>query len=185
MEDWEWLDWLHDAIGRCDLVLADPTRHNPFVMYELGLARRRTRPTLLLLDHRDSQISGSLDGSTFRVYSPDALGDLAPSLVRDLHDIAGLGDDIVARLAHEHDPYERAMRLLAAFRHDTGGDPPVVDSKAFELRLAHASQNGTYGVALAGSPADDAGLLAALLRESRMIDTMTALREWTDRRGAH
>jgi len=184
LEDWEWLDWLHYAIGRCDLILADPTRHNPFVMYELGLARRRTRPTLLLLDHRDSQISGSLDGSAFRIYAPDALGDLAPSLVRDLQDLAGLADDPAARLAQDSDPYECAMRLLAAFRHDTGRDPPFVDSKAFELRLAHASQHGTYDVALAGTPAGDAGLLAALLRESRMVDTMTALREWTDRRGA-
>ncbi|MCB1896377.1 MAG: hypothetical protein KDF95_14130, partial [Rhodocyclaceae bacterium] len=31
LEDWEWLDWLDQSIDRCDFVLADPSRHNPFV----------------------------------------------------------------------------------------------------------------------------------------------------------
>lgn len=183
LEDWEWLDWLHGAIDRCDLVLADPTQHNAFVMYELGLARRRERPTLLLLDQRDSQISGSLDGSAFRLYARDALGELAARLVWDLQDLVSLAHDSAGQLDRESNPYERAMCLLAAFRHDTGRDPPVVDRQAFELRLAHARQHGTYGATLAGTPAGDAGLLAALLRESRMVDNMAALREWTDRRG--
>ena len=62
LEDWQWLDWLYASVRQCDLILADPSKHNAFVMYELGVARADARPTLVMLDHDDSWLSGSLDG---------------------------------------------------------------------------------------------------------------------------
>lgn len=184
LEDWEWLDWLHDAIGRCDLILADSTRHNPFVMYELGAARCRARPTLLLLDRTDSQISGSLDGSAFRSYGRDALDGLVQRLARDLRDLAAVPYKPAVDAASVDDAYVQACRLLASYGADTGHDLAVVGPQAFAMRLAQARMHGTLPPGLTSSPAGDAGLLAALVRDSRMVETMLPLRDWTDRRHA-
>ncbi len=54
LEDWEWLNWLYASISQCHLVLANPTKHNAFVMYELGVLRAHVRPTLVMLDREDS-----------------------------------------------------------------------------------------------------------------------------------
>src|SRR5258707_851583 len=58
LEDWEWLDWLYASVLQCDLILVDPSKHNAFVMYELGVARADARPSIVVLDREDSQLSG-------------------------------------------------------------------------------------------------------------------------------
>ena len=58
LEDWEWLEWLYTSVKRCDIIVANPSKHNAFVMYELGVARQYKRPTIIMLDSDDSQLSG-------------------------------------------------------------------------------------------------------------------------------
>ncbi|MCB1907995.1 MAG: hypothetical protein KDH15_11530 [Rhodocyclaceae bacterium] len=182
LEDWEWLDWLDDAVRHCDLVLADPSRHNAFVMYELAVARPHARPTLVILDRDDTQLSGSLDGTPFRLYANDALEAFSARLYRDLLQLAAAAGPT----GEPADPgryHASAIRLLAEFRNDTGLPVEAVDRVAFGARLGHAMQHGTFVDSLAPTPLGAAGLLAALIGSSRMVEAMAAIRDWTDRRG--
>jgi hypothetical protein len=50
LPDSEWQYWLLDAVERADLLLVDVTDHNPFVMYELGLAHHRMLPAIFIVN---------------------------------------------------------------------------------------------------------------------------------------
>ena len=182
LEDWEWLDWLYASVSQCDLVVADPSKHNAFVMYELGVARPKGRPTLIVLDREDSQLSGSLDGSPFRLYSNEALEDFADRLRSDLSVVARAVATEMVPMRNVSEYYRRAGRLMKWFIDETGRNVEEVDEDAFNARLNHSISQGTFIPALAGTPLGDAALLAALVRSSRMVDTMAAIREWIDRR---
>lgn len=181
LEDWEWLDWLDQSIDRCDFVLADPSRHNPFVMYELGVARRRRRPTLIILDREDSQLSGSLDGSAYRPYANEALDAFSARLEADLTQLAtpAAAPDHAGDLAAHH---ARAGELLAQLQRTSELPLEAVARGAFATRLHHAVAHGSFADDFADTPLGAAGLLAAITRSSRMLDTMDAIRTWVDDR---
>jgi hypothetical protein len=182
LEDWEWLDWLYASVRQCDLILADPSKHNAFVMYELGVARVNARPTLIVLDCEDSQLSGSLDGSPFLLYSKDELDIFSDQLRADLSILARVA---VTQTRSELNPaafYCNAVNLLKCFTAETGQSVEVVDEDAFTARLSHSMRHGTFISSLAGTSLGEAALLAALIRSSRMVGTMTAIREWVDLR---
>ena len=56
------------AIDSSDFVVADVSRQNPNVMYELGFAHALRKPTLLVLDQESKGIPSDLAGSQFLVY---------------------------------------------------------------------------------------------------------------------
>jgi hypothetical protein len=182
LEDWEWLDWLYASVSQCDLVVADPSKHNAFVMYELGVARVGVRPTLVMLDREDSQLSGSLDGSPFLLYSNAELEDFSGRLRADLSVLAGVAGSRAGAAAAPEEYYREAVRLLDCFGDEIGRSIEAVEEDAFSARLSHSMSHGTFIRALAGTPLGDAALLAALVRSSRMVDTMAAIREWVDLR---
>jgi len=182
LEDWEWLDWLYASVRQCDLVVADPSKHNVFVMYELGVARAAARPTLVMLDREDSQLSGSLDGSPFVLYSSAALDDFSGRLRADLSVLAGVAMRRAGPVPSAGPFYRDAVRLLKCFRDETGRSDEEVYENAFTVRLSHSISHGTFIPSLAGTPLGEAALLAALTRSSRMVDTMAAIREWVDKR---
>jgi hypothetical protein len=184
LEDWEWLDWLYASVRQCDLVVADPSKHNAFVMYELGVARADARPTLVILDRKDSELSGSLDGSPFLLYSSADLDDFSRRLQRDLSVLTGVAASQAAPTPNPAAYYRDAVRLLKCFSDETGRSVEQVDADAFSARLSHSIGHGTFISSLAGTSLGVAALLAALIRSSRMVDTMAAIREWVDL-GAH
>jgi hypothetical protein len=182
LEDWEWLDWLYASVRQCDIILADPSKHNAFVMYELGVARAYARPTLVMLDREDSQLSGSLDGSPFLLYSNDELDIFSDQLRADL---SVLARGVVSQTRSMPNPsvyYRDAVNLLKCFTAETSRSVEEVDEDAFTARLSHSMHNGTFMPSLAGTTLGEAALLAALIRSSRMVDTMAAIREWVNLR---
>lgn len=182
LEDWEWLDWLYASVRQCDLVVANPSKHNAFVMYELGVARADARPTLVMLDREDSQLSGSLDGSPFLLYSSTDLDDFSGRLKADLSVLAAVAVSQAAPAPNPRGYYRDAVHLLNCFRDETGRSVEKVDEDAFTARLRHSISHGTFIPSLAGTPVGEAALLAALIRSSRMVGTMAAIREWVDLR---
>jgi hypothetical protein len=182
LEDWEWLDWLYASVRQCDIILANPSKHNAFVMYELGVARVDTRPTLVVLDREDSQLSGSLDGSPFLLYSYHELDIFSDRLRADLS-ILSRAEASQARSSSEPGTYYHdAVSLLKSFTDETGRSVDAVDEAAFISRLRHSMSHGTFVPSLAATTLGDAALLAALIRSSRMVDTMTSIREWANQR---
>jgi hypothetical protein len=178
LEDWQWLEWLYASVRRCNLVVADPSKHNAFVMYELGVVRADVRPTLVMLDCEDSQLSGSLDGSPFLPYSNGELDEFSDRLRTDLSVLAGVAVRPAVRTPDPREYYSDAVQLLNCFRDETGRSAEEVEENAFTARLSHSISHGTFIPALAGTPLGDAALLAALVRSSRMVSTMAAIREW-------
>jgi len=183
LEDWEWLDWLYTSVRQCDLVVANPSKHNAFVMYELGIARTHMRPTLIVLDREDSQLSGSLDGSPFLLYSNAKLDDFSARLRADLLVLATAAMSQVDTPSEHVEFYRDAVRLLKRFSDETGHTVEKVEEDAFTARLNHSISHGTFIPSLASTPLGNAAILAALVRSSRMVDTMDAIREWVDLRG--
>ena len=182
LEDWEWLDWLYASVAQCDIILANPSKHNAFVMYELGVARVDARPTLVVLDREDSQLSGSLDGSPFLLYSNDELDIFSDQLRADLSILARAAAS-ASRSSPEPGTYYRdAVSLLKSFIDETGWSVEAVDEDAFISRLRHSTSHGTFVPSLVGTTLGDAALLAALIRSSRMVGTMTAIRKWVHQR---
>ncbi len=182
LDDWEWLDWLYASVRRCDIILANPSKHNAFVMYELGVARVDARPTLVVLDREDSQLSGSLDGSPFLLYSNDELETFSDQLRSDLSILARAAASQTRSSPEPETYYRDAVSLLKNFKDETGQSVEAVDEKAFISRLRHSMSHGTFVASLAGTTLGDAALLAALIRSSRMVGTMTAIREWVNQR---
>jgi len=182
LEDWEWLDWLYATIRQCDLVLANPSKHNAFVMYELGVARADARPTLIMLDRGDSQLSGSLDGSPFRLYSSAEFDVFSRRLQADLSVLARVAFSQAGAGPDPGQHYRSALRLLQCFGDETGRSFEGVNEDAFTARLSHSRSHGTFIPSLADTSLGEAALLAALIRSSRMVDTMSAIRDWVDLR---
>jgi hypothetical protein len=181
VEDWEWLDWLYTSVSQCDFVVADPSEHNAFVMYELGVARPARRPTLLLLSSEDSQLSGSLDGSPFLLYSNARLEEFSDRLRADLRMLASAARSEAGPALNPQNCHCTARSLMASFTHGTGRSFKEVGEDAFNARILHSTNHGTFVPGLEGTPLGDAALLAALIESSRMVGTMAAVREWVYR----
>jgi hypothetical protein len=74
-----------DAIRDAELVLADVSRKNPYIMYDVGLAHGLSKPTILLLD-ADAAGSMPFDLAAYQTvtYSSDNLSPLKARLSRFL-----------------------------------------------------------------------------------------------------
>ena len=179
LEDWEWLEWLYHAVRQCDLILANPSKHNAFVMYELGAARGVARPTLIMLDHEDSQVSGSLDGSPYLPYSNAQLEEFSSRLRTDLVTIMQAAENQQEPAPDPRSFYGDAVRALNRFNDEVSPCLAPVEEDAFAARLNHSMAHGTFIPSLAGTSLGKAGLLSALVRSSRMMDTMAAIRAWS------
>ncbi len=73
--------WIADA----DFVVADVSRQNPDVFYELGFAQALGKPTILLVeDNTEASLPSSLAGNLFITYSDKALAALGDAVKRAL-----------------------------------------------------------------------------------------------------
>ena|SRR5688572_18021349 len=74
-----------DAIQTADLIVADVSRKNPNVLYELGFAHALRKPTLLLLRADEaSEIPVDLAGYQMVIYDPKNLTSLQHQILRFL-----------------------------------------------------------------------------------------------------
>ncbi len=74
-----------DAIRTADLIVADVSRKNPNVLYELGFAHALRKPTLLLVDADEaSKIPFDLAGYQMVIYDPKNLTPLQHQISRFL-----------------------------------------------------------------------------------------------------
>jgi len=178
LEDWQWLDWLYTSVQQCDLILANPSQHNAYVMYEIGVARTNMRPTLLMLDHEDSWLSGSLDGSSFLPYSNTMLNELSSNLRANLSILAGVTIAQDKQIRDFTKYYSDAVLLLNGICDESGQNIESVDKGAFTVRLTHSINHGTFTPELIGTPLGNTALLAALIRSSRTVSTMSTIQKW-------
>jgi hypothetical protein len=80
LPDAEWQLWVARAAQSADLVIADVTDNNPFVMYELATAHAHRTPTLLIVNRRNQAVPATVKGSFFISYDDDDLGTFVPRL---------------------------------------------------------------------------------------------------------
>jgi hypothetical protein len=172
MPDAEWQQWLIHTLPRASVVLADVTDHNPFVMYELGLAHARRLPTLLIVDSRNKRVSATVLGTPFLPYDIDDLAAFERKLAT-----------AIARLVtgSTYSPsYEYALSLAESFSAATGLEVDTVSRREFATRLDVATQRGDlpltgsgqvlYLLARAVKNADDVGLMRLLWEWSARVD---------------
>lgn len=72
-----WANAINDAIRSSDFIVADVTRQNPNIYYELGLAHALRKPTILIMSSESgSRLPSDLQGFNYIVYEPDNLHEL-------------------------------------------------------------------------------------------------------------
>lgn len=78
-----------DRIRQADLIIADISRQNPNVLYELGFAHAFGKPTILLFDIKsDSNLPADLTGFQYIGYDLENLRKLSESVKSELKALA-------------------------------------------------------------------------------------------------
>lgn len=78
-----WANAVTDAIREADLIVADVSRKNPNVLYELGYAHALRKPTLLLLSADEAkEVPFDLAGYQLVIYDPNSLVFLRHQVMR-------------------------------------------------------------------------------------------------------
>lgn len=187
--DAEWQLWLVDVLPRASFVLVDLTDHNPFVMYELGLAHSRQLPALMIVDTRNERVSATVLGTPFLPYDTADL----PTFERHLADRVAeyVAECAVLDMAPavppagsntgplaSASPYEHAVALLDDFTTAAGFDVEPVDSTEFETRLRVAQARGDRLPASATPARVAVHLLARVVPDADCVVLMRKLREW-------
>ncbi len=75
------------AIQLSDLVVANISGQNPNVMYELGFAHGRRKPTLLVVSQEVGRVPSDLAGILFLVYDPANVSALRKALRNEVRHI--------------------------------------------------------------------------------------------------
>lgn len=169
LADADWQHWLVRTLARASVVLADLTDHNPFVMYELGLAHARGIPALLIVDSRTETVTPTVLGTPFLPYSVDHLPVFAEELAAALVEPKARPEIT--------DPFGYARELAAAFAAETGLTVDTVSPTEFATRLAVAADRG--------DPCrTELALLARIVRSAGDVRLMRSLWTWSARSAA-
>ena len=161
LPDPEWQLWVTRTIETADLVVADVTDNNAFVMYELGVAHARRARTLLIVNRRNGSIPATVKGSYFVSYDDDALAEFVPRLagaIRHSLRISWNPEPVVPA----REIYGRGLALLVDLRQQTGAELEPVTVDEFATYIDVARRRGEIP-ALNGDPGDAAGVLLARL----------------------
>ena len=79
----QWANAITEAIQESDFIVADVSRRNPNVMYELGYAHALRKPTLLMLNSDSAgEMPSDLAGYQMAVYDPSNLTSLKDQVIR-------------------------------------------------------------------------------------------------------
>jgi hypothetical protein len=168
MVDAEWQRWLVHTVRRASVVLADVTDHNPFVMYELGLAHARQLPTLLIVDTRNERVSATVLGTPFLPYDVDHLPGFESRLATAL---ARLTTGVTFTPSYAH-----ARALTDDFSAATGLAVPTVSRDEFATRIEVAIDRGDLPL---DGPGEALYLLARVVENADDVGVMRALWEWS------
>lgn len=188
LPDPEWQLWLAEAVSRAELVLADLTDHNPFVMYELGLVHHKRLPTLLIVNQRNERVPATVLGSPFLPYDDRDLDpfeeELAKAVESALEDLSTSSDIdptalYDATIAHWH---EWTTELLAKFRSETSVVAKPVSLVEFTTRLRVAVCRGANPPRRESSVRLAWYLLPRLIQDADDVATMRSLGTWV---GSH
>ncbi|UFW51126.1 MULTISPECIES: hypothetical protein [Bradyrhizobium] len=83
-----WADEVYRLIGISDAVIADVTRHNPNVMFEIGIAHGLGKPLVLLIDDAASaNLPSDLAGYQFIPYSSSNFSPFLDRLGRTIQQV--------------------------------------------------------------------------------------------------
>jgi hypothetical protein len=184
LPDPDWQYWLVEAVSRADLVLADVTDHNAFVMYELGLAHQRGLPAVLIVSERNERVPATVLGSPFLPYDGEHLDRFEDELAAAIEAVAGqlpasgaeaLGTPSAGAIARW---YEEALGLLALFNAETSVPAEAVAPEEFAVRLRVASRRGAHPPSRGGDASLPWYLLPRVIRDADRVETMRRLVEW-------
>jgi hypothetical protein len=178
LSDPEWQLWLLDALPQAAFALVDVTDHNPFVMYELGLAHSRRVPAILCMNARNPSVTATVLGSPFLPYEDEGLEATEAALVRWMTLQAEVAQVSAASRQELADDvrYATGLALVERFCADAGVWVQVVSRDEFRLRCRVAEGRGDLRLT-AGHPqwlalqllprmvqnADDTALMRALV----------------------
>jgi hypothetical protein len=88
-----WVDEIYGLLRSCDFVIADITRQNPSVLFELGVAHGLGKPFILLINEAadSSGIPSFLSGYQFLTYDAANLSGLVSRLGRVVQSLSKTG----------------------------------------------------------------------------------------------
>lgn len=179
--DSAWHRWLLDAAHASDLVLADLTGHNPFVMYELGYAHARRLPAVYIVDAAEERIPATVRGAACIAYSD---GQLEDHLVDDVGALLVATSRPTRAQANAGRLFRLAGTVADRIDHGLGDRLARVDASEFRVRLAVAVERGAPDPAALPRPAQDRCLLSLLLADSDRVDVMKVISARTSEPGA-
>ncbi len=128
LPDAEWQLWVTRSVESADIVLADVTDNNPFVMYELGVAHAHRTPTLLIVNRRNGTVPATVKGSFFLSYSDDHLREFVPRLANAIRRSLRLSWHSELKMTAA-ELYAKTLHLLSSrpARFTTDFEPITVD----------------------------------------------------------
>ena len=179
--EWQW--WLLAAMPSAVCGLVDITDHNPFVMYELGLAHSRRLPTLLIVDARNERVSATVLGTPFLPYDRARLDSYRPTLtawLRILADSSAAGSPNAAegQLLDSAQSYSIASRLLGRFKEHVGEPIDAVSRAEFDTRLLVAEGRGECSPRSLNQRVLAFHLLPRIIRAADEVRIMSAVVDW-------
>lgn len=183
LTDPEWQLWLLRMLPSAWFGLVDLTDHNPFVMYELGLAHACRIPTILVVNARNAKVTATVAGSPFLTYSDanfdgfrEALRGCIRSAVDVIHrqgsqrlSFAQVGHSTCHRIAED---------LRKRYESESGSVVEAVAYEEFVTRLDVADGRGELCPGLGHPREFEAGLLPRILGKADDVRVMTTINGW-------
>lgn len=172
LADADWQHWLVRTVPQASIVLGDVTDHNPFVMYELGIAHARRIPTLLIVDSRNERVSSTVLGTPFIPYDTNDLEMFEKELAVAIQDL--ISDPTTT--PDVPDSYGYALTLADAFATTTGLPVDTVSLDEFATRLDVAADRGDLCPA---GPRKNLYVLSRAIRNADDVALMRSLLNWS------
>lgn len=89
-----WANAFTDAMRYSDFLVADISRQNPNVFYELGLAHAFRKPSILIISSEESgKLPSDLEGFNYIVYDPSNMRGLADHVQRAVRPFIPKGEE--------------------------------------------------------------------------------------------
>ena len=180
LTDAEWQWWLIANLPAAALAVVDVTDHNPFVMYELGLAHNRLLPALLIVDDRNERVPATVLGSPFLSYdgrAPHTALDELSSWVVETAAACHEQPDQTVRI-DDGSRYDIAVNLLEDFRRGAPLSVEAVSRDEFATRMRVAEGRGEVVAPAAAGERLALQLLPRIIRHSDDVRAMRAVRQW-------
>lgn len=178
LPDAEWQLWVTQSVETADIVLADVTDNNAYVMYELGVTHALRTPTLLIVNRRNGVVPATVKGSFFLSYSDDRLSEFVPRLADAIRHHLRLSwkSDLKIPVI---ELYAKTLDLLSMRSPFISANLEPVSADIFSTFIEVAQRRGEIPM-LDGNMRDAAGiLLARLINGSDNCQVMDLIEQYT------